>query len=177
MNAAEALQTARGAAVRVSIDGDDLMLEASAPPAASVLEIISRHKAGIVALLRSTDDRWSAEDWHVFFDERAGILEFDGGLSRGQAEAHAFGCCVVEWLIRNPACLVPGRCLACGDSDHADDPLLPLDSERTSSVWIHSGCWAAWGADRQGDAVAALAAMGIAAPAEFPNHFGKNGET
>lgn len=166
MNTAEALQTARAAAVRVSIDGDDLLLEAPAPPASSVLELRSRHKAGIVALLRS------AEDWQVFFDERAGISEFDGGLSRGQAEAHAFGCCVVEWLIRNPASLTPGRCLACGDGNHADDPLLRLDTERTNSALLHAGCLRAWDAGQKSEAVAALAAMGITARAKFPNDFG-----
>jgi hypothetical protein len=35
-------------------------------------------------------DHWSAEDWQAFFDKRAGIAEFDGGLPRAQAEAQAF---------------------------------------------------------------------------------------
>ena len=43
----------------------------------------------------------SAEDWQVYFDERAGIAEFDGGLPRAEAEARAFECCVVERLNRN----------------------------------------------------------------------------
>jgi len=25
---------------------------------------------------------WSAEDWQAFFDERAGVAEYDGGLPR-----------------------------------------------------------------------------------------------
>ena len=44
----------------------------------------------------STDNDWSAEDWQVFFDERAGIAEFDGGLSRPEAEAQARASCVEE---------------------------------------------------------------------------------
>ena len=48
------------------------------------------------------DGGWSAEDWQVFFDERAGIAEFDGGLPRPEAEVQAFACCVSEWLNRNP---------------------------------------------------------------------------
>ena len=43
-----------------------------------------------------------AEDWQVFFDERAGIIEFDGGLPRAEAEAQTFACRVVEWLNHNP---------------------------------------------------------------------------
>jgi hypothetical protein len=29
---------------------------------------------------RKTGGGWSVEDWQVFFDERAGIIEFDRGL-------------------------------------------------------------------------------------------------
>jgi hypothetical protein len=71
---------------------------------------------------RAAGDGWSAVDWLAFFDERAGIAEFDGGLPR--AEAQAFTCCVVEWLNRNPERSSPGYCLSCGDRAHADDPLL-----------------------------------------------------
>ena len=35
-----------------------------------------------VAPLRTGRDSWSGEDWRAFFDERAGIAEFDGGLPR-----------------------------------------------------------------------------------------------
>jgi hypothetical protein len=87
MSAADALKAARAAGIRLWVGGDALMLEASAAPPPAVLDLLSRHKAGIVTLLRPADDGWSAENWHVFFDERAGIAEFDGGLPRGQAEA------------------------------------------------------------------------------------------
>jgi hypothetical protein len=82
VSAAEALKAARDAGVSVGIDGDDLVLQASVPPPPVVLDALSRHKAGIVALLRPANDGWTAEDWQAFFDERAGIAEFDGGLSR-----------------------------------------------------------------------------------------------
>ena len=102
MNAAEVLMAAWVSGIDVGIDGDDLVLEASAAPPSAVLDLLSRHKAGIVTLLRAADDGWSAEDWQVFFDERASIAEFDGGLPRSQAEAQALACCAAEWLLRNP---------------------------------------------------------------------------
>ena len=34
-----------------------------------------------------TRDGWAPEDWQAYFDERAGIAQFDGGLSRPEAEA------------------------------------------------------------------------------------------
>jgi hypothetical protein len=89
MNAAEALREARAAGVTVTADGESLVLDAQARPPASVLDALAQHKAGVLALLRPGRDGRTAEDWRAFFDERAGIAEFDGGLSRAKAEALA----------------------------------------------------------------------------------------
>jgi hypothetical protein len=175
MSAAEALKAAFAAGIRLGVDGDALMLEASAAPLPAVLDLLSRHKASIVTLLRPADDGWSAEDWHVFFDERVGIAEFDGGLPRGQAEARAFACCAEEWLNRNPVRSPPGRCLGFGGGDHVHDPLSSYGIEPTGHAWLHSRCWPRY-AGRKAEAVAALAAMGIAASADLPDDFGKNGD-
>ena len=124
MTAAEALRTARAAGVEIALDGDDLVLEASSPPPEPVLDALSRNKAGIVALLRPGGDGWSADDWQVYFDERAGIAEFDGFLPRLEAEAQAFACCVSEWMNRHPATSSPERCLACHGG--GDRPAIPF---------------------------------------------------
>jgi hypothetical protein len=90
MNAVQALQLARSAGIQVKIDGEDLLLEALAPPSAAVLDLLSRHKTGILTMLRPRVDGWSAEDWRIFFEERASIAEFDGALPRPQAKERAF---------------------------------------------------------------------------------------
>ena len=100
MNAVRALKAARAAGIELELDGSALLLKAASKPPAEVLDALSRHKAEMVALLRPDRDGWSAEDWQVFFDERAGIAEFDSGLPRAEAEGQAFTCCVVEWLNR-----------------------------------------------------------------------------
>ena len=174
MSAAEALKTAYAAGICVGIDGDDLVLEASTPPPPALLDLLSRDKAGIVTLLRLGDEGWSAEDWQVFFAARAGIAEFDGGLSRRQAKARVFACCEVEWLNRNPTRSPPGRCLGCGCSDQAHDPMLPYSVESSGDAWAHSRYWPARYAGRKAKAVAGLTAMGIAPPSDLPNDFGKN---
>lgn len=89
MSAVHALKLAWAAGVRIGIDGDALMLDADAAPPVVVLELMTRHKAKVIALLRSGGDGWSGEDWLAPFEERAGIAEFDGGLPRDQAEAVA----------------------------------------------------------------------------------------
>jgi hypothetical protein len=161
MSPAQALQLARSAGIKIKIDGEDLLLEALAPPPAAVLDLLSHHKTGILTMLRPAVDDWSAEDCRIFFEERASIAEFDGALPRPQAEEHAFDCCIAEWLNRNPVSSMPGRCLGCGGGDHAHDPLLPYGIETTGHAWLHSRCWPFWYEGRKARAATALATMGI----------------
>jgi hypothetical protein len=162
MSAVGALKAARAAGVHLGIDDDDLVLEAASEPPAAVLDALSRHKAEIVALLRPAEDDWSAEEWQVFFEERAGIAEFDGGLPRAEAEAQALACCVAEWLNRNPVHSPARHCLGCGNPEYAHAPLLPFGTESAGHGWLHSHCWQAWHSRRRDEAVAALLAIGFA---------------
>jgi hypothetical protein len=178
VSAADALKQARAAGIRVGIDGDHLALEASAPPPGEVLDLLARYKADILTLLRPGSDGWSGEDWRESFEERAGIVEFDGGLPRDQAEARAFSCCVDEWLDRNPMQSPPGRCDHCGQSKGMVLPYLTgysgTDPEHT---WLHQECSPAWQHARRAKAVSALVAMGLSIPVKFADDFGKNGST
>ena len=172
MSAAEALIAARSAGIRIQIDGGDLMLDAPAPPPADVLDLLKRHKAAIVSLLRPGSDGWSAMDWQEFFDERAGIAEFNRGLPRDQAEAHAFSCCVGEWLRRNPTRSVTGRCALCGESSGMLLPYLTGYSvSDPGHTWLHQECSLTWHQERRAKAVVALEGIGIKPPAEFSNPF------
>jgi hypothetical protein len=162
MSAIQALKAARDAGVRIGVDGDALTLDAAAAPPAAVLALLSHHKAGVIALLRTGSDGWSGEDWRALFDERAAIAEFDGGLSRRSAEARAFASCVAKWLNRNPVRSPSVRCLCCGGSEHAHDKLLPVGTEPNGHAWLHSRCWEAWHASRKAEALATLSTFGIA---------------
>ena len=164
MSPAQALQLARSAGIMVKIDGEDLLLEALAPPPAAVLDLLSHHKTGILRMLRPDVDGWSAEDWQIFFQERASIAEFDGALPRPQAEERAFACCIAEWLNRNPVCSMPGRCLGCGGGNRQGDPLLPFGTETSGHAWLHGACWPAWHRARRNQAETALGALGVRPP-------------
>ncbi|MGY8663134.1 hypothetical protein Q3C01_12290 [Bradyrhizobium sp. UFLA05-109] len=159
MTAVEALTVARAAGVKLALDGDDLVASAAAAPPDAVINALSRHKAEIVDLLRPGPDSWSIADWSVFFDERAGVAEFDGGLSRSSAEARAFECCVVEWLNRSPIRSSPGRCVACGSSEDSLDKVLPYGTDPAGHAWLHSRCWEAWHANRKAKAIAFLSSI------------------
>ena len=157
MSAVKALALARERGVRVSVSGADLILDAEREPEPKVLEAIRRNKAEIVALLVVDNDEWTAEDWKAFFDERAGIAEFDGGQSREQAEAMAFESCVVEWMNRHPCRTDPGRCAACGKPYREGHAVIPFGTESHGDTWLHSECWNEWCENRRRSAQQALA--------------------
>ena len=100
MSAADALKAARAAGIQLGVDGEDLVLTASVPPPAAVIDLLASHKAEVVALLRPGRDGWSAEDWQVFFDERAGIVEFDGGTAAGGGRGP--GVCLLRRRVAEP---------------------------------------------------------------------------
>ena len=161
MTAAKAIMEARAAGIQLGVDGDDLVLEASAPPPPAVLELLSRHKTAIVLWLRPGADGWTAEDWQAFFDERAGIAEHDGGMSRINAEIAAYKSCVVEWMNRNPVSSDPDICAWCNKPDRNGHAVVPFGTVSHGHTWLHSECWNAWSEARCEQAREALAGFGV----------------
>ncbi len=104
---------------------------------------------------------WDAADWRAYFDERAGIAEHDGGLSRADAEDRAYQVCVSQWMNRHaPRPTDPeGRCA------HCDEPMPESDAlpflTRGGHIWLHSRCHAPWIARLRAEAVTALAGLGL----------------
>jgi hypothetical protein len=85
MTAAEALRAARDAGVVVKLNGDKLKVEAVIPPPPVVLEALRLNKADIIELLKSPP----VAPWDDAEEERAAVIEFDGGAPRLWAEALA----------------------------------------------------------------------------------------
>lgn len=163
MSAAEALGVAQAAGVTVVVEGDNLVLEAAAPPPDPVISLLTRHKSDIVRMLRRYGD-WPAGEWRAWFEERAAIAEYDGGLSRRDAEAQAFRACIDEWVAGHMPVGDPARCAAC-DGDRRDAPvILQMRGAGRSAVAFHHECWPTWRASRRLEAVAALNAAGVTAP-------------
>ena len=65
MTVTEALQLARSQGVEVTLDGNDLALEADAPPPPRLLAVIGRRKWDIVAVLcqREAEERRAIVPW------------------------------------------------------------------------------------------------------------------
>jgi hypothetical protein len=168
MSALKALDAARAAGIEVQLDGKDLVWSAATDPAPALIDMLRRHKRSIVSImqdrllaLRQPIQPWDPVDWRAFFEERAAIAEFDGGTTRAEAEARAFDCCVAEWLLRDPIESPPDRCLQCGKSRNADDPLLAIGVVGAGEAWLHRECVADWHSVRLAAAVTALRAMNI----------------
>jgi hypothetical protein len=161
MSAVQALGIARALGVHLEADGDDLLLEASSPPPDALLDALSRHKLEVVRLLHSAKDGCSPEYWHVLFHQRAAFAEFAGGLPRADAQARAFGCCVVEWLNRNPTPFGAGRCAWCGQPESHGAVIVPYGTQPGNHAWLHAECWPAWHEFRRSHAQQALMRMGV----------------
>lgn len=123
MSALVAINTARKVGLQLELDGDELVLTADGPPPSDIVDLVTQLAVEIAAELdqRLEGGTWRAQDWQVFFDERAAIAEFDQGLSREFAEALAFDCCVSEWLSQNAANARPIWRTGCGVTQQPTD--------------------------------------------------------
>jgi hypothetical protein len=158
------------------VQGEHLIVEAPSAPPPDLLDAVSQHKAEILKFLRHDTASWTTEDWRALFDERAGIAEFDGNVSRREAEAQAFDSCIIEWLSRNPERSLPGRCVGCGGERVSGHRVVPFGVDPGSHAWLHAACWAAWQTRRKAQATAALALMGIKVPPGSRDRLGLRGD-
>src|SRR5262245_54197763 len=129
MNAAEALRAAYACGIRVTVEGENLVLEASLPPPDAVVDALSGCKVAIVALLGSTRGQWS-----------------DTQRAR----------CVVDWLNQHPIPSPPGRCAWCGKPEWPGAVVLPFGTEPGTHTWLHAECWGPWHQERRAAAARAL---------------------
>ena len=153
------IRAARGD-IRLADVGIKLKVPASLHDEA-IAEIKTLKDAIRRALKNETDDPWDADDYRTFYDERAGIAEFDGGQSRVQAEASSLESSIVEWINRHPEPSDPGHCAWCGQQDLSGATLVPFGADGRGHAWLHAECWANWHQDRRERAQQSLAAMGI----------------
>ena len=87
MSAFAVLAEAAAAGLALRAEDGRLHWRAAAPPEPDLLERLRQHKAGLLELLTEVD-------------ERAGMLEFDGGVPREQAEAQAVAEVLARIVIR-----------------------------------------------------------------------------
>jgi hypothetical protein len=108
-------------------------------------------------------DSWTALDWEAYFDERAGVREYEGGFDRGMAERLAFEDTIAHWMsVHLPVATEPDRCVYCREAAVLDDTLLPMLAA-AGNTWIHRSCWTGWEIKRRDEAIVSLRTMGLRA--------------
>ena len=88
MTAAALVRSLVAAGIRIRADGDLLVLSGATRPTGHLVEEVRSAKVAVLQYLEALA-LWTEEDWNALYDERAGIMEFDGGLPRIHAEAAA----------------------------------------------------------------------------------------
>ena len=153
-NCALPMPTRAGIATVTVVDQLDLITPPLTVASIASVAVASRSRAEANCL------PWKAADWRAFYDERAGILEYDGGVTRPEAEARAYEATIVEWMNHHHPRSEPGWCHACG-ADRAGEPLLPYGTTGTGHTWLHVRCWPSWYARRKAEAALSLKLLGI----------------
>ncbi|HYT91310.1 MAG TPA: hypothetical protein VEL76_21540 [Gemmataceae bacterium] len=91
MNALDLLQNLEARGVLLKPHGEKLIVDAPAGALTALdRDLLSRLKADLLAILQANVTLQQLPlDWHFAWDERASIMEHDGGLPRERAEALA----------------------------------------------------------------------------------------
>jgi hypothetical protein len=118
---------------RAEVEGNS----GSQSPVAQVAQVAQQNGRGQRG---DRPDPWDAEDWQVFFDERAGIAEYNGGVSRAEAEARAFKWCITEMMEQYSEPSLPDQCAWCGEPDITGTSVVPFGTQSHGHTWLHSGC-------------------------------------
>lgn len=101
----DALRAARHAGVEVLLSQGNLRLVTRLEPARQIIEALIAHKPAILALLTPDASGWTGEDYEMFYEERAAILEYEHGVPRGEAEARAREQTDTERALRLSSCV------------------------------------------------------------------------
>lgn len=104
---------------------------------------------------------WTASDWQYYFDERAGIYEFDGQLECDQAEKEAFKACVVRWLNIHPLQAHIDTCIHCHAPCHNSEGSTITVLNGDGYTNIHKECLDEWNITRVKQAISALNQLGV----------------
>ena len=109
----QVLCAARHMGIEVLLAHGGLRLVARLEPAQRIIDALIAHKPAIIALLTPDASDWTGEDYEMFYEERAAILEYEHGVPRHEAEARAREQTDTERDLRLMSCL-PRRASAKG---------------------------------------------------------------
>ena len=138
-----------------------LKITAPTPLPQALLERVRAAKPVLLEALQLT--HWTDTDWQEYYDERAGIAEYDGRTSREKAEQQAYEACITRWLNMYPQSQSnPDVCPHCNKPNGTPgEQSIAVLNGGESHLWLHSTCLAAWQERRVQQAIDALTLNGI----------------
>jgi len=147
------------AGLALAAEGDRLVVTPATRLTDATRQAIRAHKVELVVALMLARLR-------DVYGERAAIIEYDGKVSRPEAERVAFETVIALWLndVSNAAPLAgAGQCAACAGP--LGDDAVPVLRPGGGHTELHRRCVMAWLKRRRAEAAAALEAVGIPWPA------------
>jgi hypothetical protein len=151
----------------ITIDTQGAQLILDGPAAHLTDTVVAQVRAFKEELLRLLDpdnnhSSWDVESWQAYFDERAGVREYDGRHERTEAERLALEDTITHWLRFN-LLLTPDPRHACIHCNRVGQPGNPLVAAPAGCghAWVHEWCWTSWSNARQHEAYEVLRRMGL----------------
>ena len=89
MNVASIIYEIQSAGGRIEVNHGKLRLTAPKPLSDDLVDLIKAHKPELLVTLCKDEESDHEESIHEHLEERAAIMEYDGGLTRDQAETEA----------------------------------------------------------------------------------------
>jgi hypothetical protein len=159
------LQKLRRCDITVEMQGTQLIIDGPAANLTdSVVAQVQAFKEELLRLLDPADSpcSWDVESWQAYFDERAGVREYDGRHERSEAERLALEDTIAHWLQFNlPLESAPSHvCIHCNRAGQPGNPLVAAPA-RGGHAWVHDWCWTSWSNVLQREAYEALWRMGL----------------
>ena len=105
----QVLRAARHKGIEVLLEQGNLRLVARLEPDQRIIDALIAHKPAIIALLTPDASGWTNEDYEMFYEERAAILEYEHGVPRPEAESRAREQTDAERTLRLASCPPNGR--------------------------------------------------------------------
>lgn len=159
MNADTLLNELKARGVAITVDGDKLRLKGVPGSWDDLRDRVRAARETLVRLLKAARP-WSEADWRALFEERAAFLEYEGDLTRKEAETTAIDHLVPEWSNRNPPPDPGGfACAHCSATTAETDAAINYGNDVVR--WVHRHCLTAFRNDRHNEALAAVKAMGL----------------
>jgi hypothetical protein len=158
MTGAEIIALASKKGVAVEVFCGKLRANAESEPDESLVRLLRDNKRAVMDAILAAESE--PDRWRRLVAEKIETIIKMRSLPQASAKAEAFKQVVIEYLDDTYPDTDPRVCAHCRRLDLPLTPTVPYGVGR--HAWLHPRCWEPWSEQRRVEAIAALAAMGVA---------------